>query len=159
MNHNKKIGFVLTLVLAFSSVIANAGEEREKCKRPRFRSFEPINKSEVEPESEISFHAYDVAGPHAIKVFAKGIPMKVTVENRNLFYVVTGKLPAELKDTYVRVNVKGTALLGCKSQDGVLLKVRDVAGETEQVTTTDEVNTEIKEIVETKEVLVDENQK
>ena len=142
MNNNKKIGFVLTLVLAFSSVIANAGEEREKCKKPTFRSFEPTNKSEVDPEAEISFHAYNVAGPQAIKVFAKGIPMKVKVENRNLFYVVTGKLPAELKGTYVRVNAKAKALLGCRGQDGVLLKVRDVpateAVEEEAITITAE---------------------
>lgn len=103
----------------------NAGNTERKCQDPRFKTFFPAHKSEVEPESEISFTVSGYADPTTIKAMAKNVPLELTIVDKNSFYDVSAKLPASLTGKYARIHVKAHNSVECKSKDGWLLKIRD----------------------------------
>ena len=116
-----------TLVFTHASSAETPAEETEKkCIKPKFRDFSPAHQSEVAPGSQISFHINRHADPLHIGASAKKIPMKVAIEDKQTFYYVTAKLPAELKDGYVRIHVEAKSMEGeCIGQDGWLIKITD----------------------------------
>ncbi len=123
---------VLTMVLfLFSAIFADTAfsyestSDKAECKKPKIRTFIPADKSEVQPGAEISFHVTHNIDPAKLEVTAKKIPVEVTLEDRNLFYIVRGKLPDSLKNTYARISIKAVAILGCKTKGGWLLKITD----------------------------------
>ncbi len=118
----------LTLVLSQQAIAYNAGNTEETCKKPKFKSFTlPVYKStaklEVAPESEFSFTMPGKVDPTTLKVTAKKKKMAVKVENKNSFYLVTGKIPAEYTGKYLRIDVQVKARMGCRGSDGWLIKV------------------------------------
>ncbi len=123
---------ILFTGLAFApvvSAITPAEETEKKCIKPKFRDFSPAPKSEVKPESEISFHINRHADPLHIGASAKKIPMQVEITDKQTFYYVTAKLPAELKDGYARIHIEAKSTEGdCIGTDGWLLKIRDKTG-------------------------------
>lgn len=118
---------ILLTGLAFAplvSAITPAEETDKKCIKPKFRDFSPAPKSEVKPETEISFHINRNADPLHIGASAKKIPLQVEVEDKKTFYYVTAKLPAELRDGFVRIHIEAKSAEGdCIGQDGWLLKI------------------------------------
>ncbi len=123
-----------TVVLISAVMFANAAfavtpaEETEKeCKKPKFRDFLPAPKSEVAPESEISFHVSRGADPATVKATAKGEKIAVNVKDKTTFLLATAKLPATLRDGFARLHVTANAVEGgCLGQDGWLIKIQDV---------------------------------
>jgi spore coat protein CotF len=113
-------------VFAYGTSATNNG-----CKKPKFKTFTPAHKSEVDPESEISFTVSGYADPATIKATAKKIPLEVDTEYKISFYAVKAKLPASLSGKYARIHVQADAMLGCTGKDGWLLKIRDKAAEAE----------------------------
>ncbi len=104
--------------------------DKPACKTPKFRDFNlPVysaeNKAEVAPESELMFTISNWIAPESVSVTAKGIPLKVEVENKNSFFRVSAKLPASLNGKFARINVRADAVLGCKGMDGWLIKIAD----------------------------------
>ncbi|CAG1020365.1 hypothetical protein MTYM_00223 [Methylococcales bacterium] len=109
-----------------ASAVTPAEEEEKKCIKPKFRDFVPAPKSEVKPESEISFHINHIADPLHIKANAKNIPLKLEIVDKKTFYYVKAKLPEELKDGYARIHVQAKSAEGeCIGQDGWLIKITD----------------------------------
>ncbi|MCK9606124.1 MAG: hypothetical protein M0R33_06685 [Methylomonas sp.] len=125
---------ILLTGLAFAplvSAITPAEETDKKCIKPKFRDFSPAPKSEVAPETEISFHINRYADPLHIGASAKKIPMQVEITDKQTFYYVTAKLPAELRDGYARIHVEAKSTEGdCIGTDGWLLKISDKTGAT-----------------------------
>lgn len=116
----------LTALFFACSVMAageNEDEKKKNCKKPKFYDFTPKHLSEVAPGSEISFKVARAKSPEDVTVDTKKIPIKLTAEDKQLFYLMTGKLPAELRDTYARINVRAIGDGGCHVEDGWLLKI------------------------------------
>ena len=117
--------FLFSALFAKTAFSYESNSDKVECKKPKFRKFIPADKSEVAPGSEISFHVTHVVDPTKIQLTAKKIPVEVAVEDRNVFYIVRGKLPDSLQGTYARISIKATAMLGCSASDGWLLKISD----------------------------------
>ncbi len=98
----------------------------ENCLKPRLSKFLPAHLSTVAPESEFSFMAAGVQHPDQISVTVKSIPVKLTVEDKEAFYLVKGKLPPSLTKTAARINIKVTSKYSrCDAESGWLLKIAD----------------------------------
>ncbi len=97
------------------------------CLKARLAKFLPANLATVAPGSAFSFWAYNVGSPHYLKVTVKSIPVDVTVEDKELFYLVKGKLPAELTNTAARINIKvdNTKAPKCSAENGWLVKISE----------------------------------
>lgn len=119
---------IVGMLVFAGNALAYGDDSDKKCKKPKFRTFEPVRLSEVDPESEISFHVSNWADPESITAEAKKTPMEVSVVDKMNFFVVTAKLPASLSDTYARIHITAKALDGgCFGQDGWLLKIKPAA--------------------------------
>jgi hypothetical protein len=121
-------------VMAFAQQAAayDAGLVEEMCKKPKFTGFslpeyKAPEKAEVPAESEFSFIISAWIDPTTIKLTAKKKPLPITVTDKNSFFLVTAKLPAEYNGQFVRLDAYVTAKLGCKTVDGWLVKVASPA--------------------------------
>jgi len=96
------------------------------CLKPQLTKFLPANLATVAPGSGFSFYAFNVEKPEQIKVTVKTIPVAVTTEDKDSFYVVKGKLPAELVNTTARINIKVNAKIPrCNGENGWLVKIAE----------------------------------
>jgi hypothetical protein len=96
------------------------------CEKIRFEKFQPENLATVAPESEFAFTAFNVEKPEQIEVTVKSIPVHVTAETKGNLYRITGKLPAELKNTTARIHIKGTTKVEkCNGENGWLLTISE----------------------------------
>ncbi len=119
---------VTTLFFAHNALAYNAGAVDEVCKKPKFSSFSLAeftakNKAEVAPESAFSFVISNNIDPSTLKISAKKKSLPVTVTDKNSFFLISGKIPAEYTGQFVRIDAQVTAKLGCKGLDGWLVKV------------------------------------
>jgi hypothetical protein len=125
------IFFLFTTSLAHAGASGHAGHGGGSggggsCIKPRLNKFTPEHLATVAPESEFSFWAFNVQHPDEIEVTVKNIPVAVTFENKDAFYLVTGKLPASLKNTAARINIKVTSkMTRCDAEGGWLLNIAD----------------------------------
>ncbi len=116
----------LTVLAGTQVVHAYSYEENQRCRKPKFREMEPPKLTEVVAGSEISFHVSGWADPEHITATVKKIPMKVNVVDKMSFFVVTAKLPGELKGPYARISIAARAKEGyCKGKDGWLIKIKE----------------------------------
>jgi hypothetical protein len=132
-------GFLAALMLADSAVAYTDKEPEEICKDPKFKGFNlPIynaaEKKEVPPEAELSFTVSGWTNPETLVVTAKNQPLELSIENKNIFYRIKAKLPPSLNGKFVRINASARAVLGCKGEDGWLLKVADTQAPAEEKT-------------------------
>jgi hypothetical protein len=96
------------------------------CMKARLSKFTPANLTTVVPGSEFSFFAFNVDSPKQINVTVKSIPVQVTAENKETFYLVKGRLPADLVNTTARINIKVTGkILKCNGENGWLVKISE----------------------------------
>lgn len=96
------------------------------CLKPQLTKFLPAHLATVAPGSAFSFLAFNVSNPRQIEVNVKSIPVAVTTEDKETFYLVKGKLPAELANTTARINIKVNAKLSrCNGENGWLVKIAD----------------------------------
>ena len=94
------------------------------CGKPHLGKFLPEHLATVVPGSEFSFLAFNIDKPEQISVTVKNIPVEVTAEFKDPFYLIKGKLPASLVDTAARINVKVSAKSPhCEAENGWLLKI------------------------------------
>jgi len=118
-------------VLFTGTVFAyDVGKTDEICMKPQFRDFNlPVykepEKTEVPPESTLSFMLSPWVNPETIKLTAKNQNIEFTVESNSSFHRVKAKLPAAFNGQYVRINARATAILGCSDQFGWLIKVAE----------------------------------
>lgn len=123
-------------IVCYSSVTFayTVGGTDKKCKPPKFRDLQPPERTanspvpEVEPESEISFTVSPFADPSTIIVNAKKIPLKPNIVDKNSFYLVTAKLPAEITGKYARIDIRAkNQSAECQTKDGWLIKVKEAS--------------------------------
>ncbi|MGZ5031277.1 MAG: hypothetical protein ACXV8I_11880 [Methylobacter sp.] len=122
--------FITAALLTGTASAYEPGKTEEICKKPQFREFNlPVykepEKTEVPPESTLSFMISAWANPETIKLTAKNQPLEYTVESNTSFHRVKAKLPASLNGQFVRINARATAVLGCYDQAGWLIKIAD----------------------------------
>lgn len=104
----------------------SSGGEESACIRAKASRFKPEHLASVAPGSEFSFAASGSNGPGHIHVSIKQQPIEVTLEDKETFYWVKGKLPADLKNTVARISVKLKAKNSkCDYEDGWLLKITE----------------------------------
>lgn len=98
----------------------------DACIRAKISRIKPEHLSTVAPGSEFSFAASGSNGPGHIHVNIKQQPIPVTIEDKETFYLVKGKLPDDIKNTTVRISVNLKSKVGkCDAEDGWLLKVTE----------------------------------
>lgn len=121
-----KSAFLLTTLFfaQAASAITPAEEVDKKCIKPKFRDFVPAPKSEVAPESEISFHMNRIGDPAHVLATAKKIPMQIEIIDKQNFYLIKAKLPEQLRNEYARIHIEARSTEGdCSGQDGWLIKI------------------------------------
>lgn len=105
---------------------SGGGGGENACLKPQLTKFLPANMATVAPGSAFSFLAFNVEKPEQIKVTVKTFPVEVTTEDKDTFYLVKGKLPAELVNTTARINIKVNAKVSrCNGENGWLVKIAE----------------------------------
>ncbi len=105
---------------------SGGGGSENACLKPQLTKFLPANLATVAPGSAFSFYAFNVEKPEQIKVTVKTIPVDVTTEDKEAFFLVKGKLPAELVNTTARINIKVNAKVSrCNGENGWLVKIAE----------------------------------
>ncbi len=108
------------------NMAAGGGGGENGCLKPQLTKFLPANLATVAPGSAFSFYAFNVEKPEQIKVTVKTIPVEVTTEDKDSFFLVKGKLPPELINTAARINIKVNAKVSrCNGENGWLVKISD----------------------------------
>ncbi len=106
--------------------MSGGGGSENACSKPQLTKFLPANLATVAPGSAFSFYAFNVEKPEQIKVTVKTIPVEVTTEDKESFYLVKGKLPADLVNTTARINIKVNAKIPrCNGENGWLVKIAE----------------------------------
>jgi len=106
--------------------MSEGGGSRSSCSKPRLERFMPAPLATVPSGSDFSFYAFNVDDPKNISVTAKKIPVEVTTEYREPFYIVKGKLPESLKNTPLRIDIKVSSKYSrCEAENGWLIKVSE----------------------------------
>lgn len=102
----------------------SGGGSASHCIKAHTAKFNPVHLAITKPKTEFSFVAFNVYKPDLISVTVKNQPVDVAVEFKDPFYIVKGKLPAELVHTAARIAIKiaGKAP-SCDSESGWLLKI------------------------------------
>ncbi len=96
------------------------------CIKAKISRYNPEHLATVAPGSEFSFAVSGSNGPGHIHVSIRQEPVDVTVEDKETFYLVKGKLPHDIKNETVRISVKAKAKVGkCDADGGWLLKVSE----------------------------------
>jgi len=96
------------------------------CVKARLSKFQPGHMATVAPEAEFSFVVTGIQSPDQVEVTVKTIPVEITGEDKDSFYLIKGKLPAELKNVTARVNVKVNAKSPrCEAENGWLVKITE----------------------------------
>lgn len=122
---------VVAGVLLSSSVASyaySAGEVDEICKKPKIHDFSlPVyqepEKIEVAPESDFSFALSVWTNPDTIKLTIKDEPLEFTRESNSTLHKIRAKIPAKFTGQFARINITATAILGCYTKEGFLIKV------------------------------------
>ena len=122
--------FIVPVLFTNTVYAYDPGQVEEVCKKPQFRDFNlPIyqepEKTEVPPESTLSFMVSPWAKADSIKLTAKNQNLEYVVESNSSFHRVKAKLPAAFNGQYVRIDVTAKADLGCYDKGGWLIKVAD----------------------------------
>lgn len=96
------------------------------CIKARITRYSPEHLATVAPGSEFSFAVSGSNGPGHIHVSIRQEPVEVSIEDKETFYLVKGKLPDDIKRETVRISVKAKAKVGkCDADGGWLLKVTE----------------------------------
>ncbi|MCF8007547.1 MAG: hypothetical protein K9K84_09080 [Methylovulum sp.] len=82
---------------------SNAGGD---CVKAHLSTFFPEHLQIVKPATEFSFKANNINHPKQISVTVKDIPVPVTTEFKDPYYLVKGVLPEALQHTTARINIK-----------------------------------------------------
>lgn len=102
------------------------GGSRSNCLKARLEKFLPAPLATVAPGSPFSFYAFNVDNPEQISVTVKKIPVAISTEYKEPFFVVRGTLPGSLTNTAARIDVKVKAKSPhCEAEKGWLIKISE----------------------------------
>ena len=151
MNQLKTLIFLILLAAISTATLAR---EPYKCQKIRYSNFKPKHKAEAIPGSVFSFTASKQALPNTIRVKVKKTPVDVKVEKKGEFYKVTGRLPADMKNTFARISILGNAVMECETKGGWLVNITGAAG-TEKPADNDQIESAVEKIKTSAEAVVD----
>jgi len=120
---------LLLAALSTNSFAYGGGSSSSKkaCIKPMMLEATPAHLSEAPAEAKFSFFTSSTTLLHSIKVEANKIPVDVKIVKTKLAhregYRISGKLPAEIKKKYVRIDFIATTTNSCHGVDGWLLKM------------------------------------
>ncbi|QWF69843.1 hypothetical protein KEF85_10770 [Methylomonas paludis] len=98
----------------------------DACIKAKITRFKPEHLSTVAPGAEFQFTVSGSNGPGHIHVTIRQQAIPLTVEDKDSFYLVKGKLPDTIKNETVRISVKAkTKTTKCDADEGILLKVTE----------------------------------
>jgi hypothetical protein len=129
VNHFFQVVLTITsLIVSAESYAYSAGEVDEICKKPKIHDFSlPVyqepEKIEVAPESDLTFSLSAWTNPDVIKLTIKDEPLEFTRESNTSIHKIRAKIPAKFTGQFARINVTATAILGCYTKEGFLIKV------------------------------------
>ncbi len=96
------------------------------CIKAKISRYNPEHLATVAPGSEFSFAVSGSNGPGHIHVSIRQQPVEISLEDKETFYWVKGKLPAGIKNEMVRISIKVKAKFSrCDADGGLLLKVTE----------------------------------
>ena len=96
------------------------------CIKAKVSNFQPANMETIAPGGEFSAFVSGSNGPGHIHVTIRNQAINVSVENKDTFYVVKGKLPTEIRNETVRISISAKAKNSqCDSDTGWLLIVSE----------------------------------
>ena len=127
--------FVTLLALSLSNIAwaqstghigHGGGGSGSSCVKAKISRYTPEHLTTVKPGSEFSFFASGSNAPDHIHVNIKQQPIDITIEDKETFYLVKGKLPEDIKNTTIRIAVSVKAKSSkCDAEGGWLLKVSE----------------------------------
>jgi len=127
--NTRKISTIFLFIIFSSNVFAFYGGSTvggmNSCEPPELSEFKPPHLSVVTPQSEFSFTASQKVSPGSIVVSAKKQAVEMTVDKTDDGYIVSGKLPESINNTYARIEIKAVTAAGCKGNNGWLLNIRE----------------------------------
>jgi len=104
----------------------DGGGSAGTCGKPQLGKFLPPHLATIAPEGKFTFLVFNIDKPEQVAVTVKNMPVEVTAEFKDPYYLFTGKMPASLVNTAARINVKVSAKSPhCEAEDGWLLKISD----------------------------------
>ena len=124
---NLSMGYASEHHSGHGASMGGGGGSENACSKPQLTKFVPANMETVSPGSAFLFYAFNVEKPEQIKVTVKTIPVDVTTEDKESFFIVKGKLPADLVNTTARINIKvnNTKNPKCSGENGWLVKIAE----------------------------------
>jgi len=125
MNITKLIIILMCSIFSTNILAYGSSSSKKACSKPKFTQFTPAHLAIVAEQSEFSFLASASTNPESIKVSVKKQLVDVDIKKVNTGYSVTGSVPASLKNTYARVEIKATGTNNCNGSDGWLLKIEE----------------------------------
>ncbi len=102
----------------------NKGRNNAACKSQGVVHMKPKHLEEVLAGSEFSFWVKGVKNPSEVKVTVKNIPVTMTAEDKDTFFLFKGKLPKTLIGTAARIKVEVLSRK-CPSEKGWLVKISE----------------------------------
>jgi len=94
------------------------------CKTTIIYRFVPKHLATVAPKSEFSFWVKGIKSANEVSVTAKKIPVTVTAEDKENYFLFKGNLPDSLSKTAARIQVKVDSKK-CPAEKGWLLKITE----------------------------------
>ena len=106
--------------------MSGGGGTTSSCGKPNLGKFLPPHLSTVVPEAEFSFLVFNIDKPEQVYATVKSIPVELSAEFRDPYYIFKGKLPAALVNTPARINITVKAKSPhCEAENGWLVIIAD----------------------------------
>ncbi len=103
-----------------------SGNNDAACIKAKISNFTPAHLATIAPGGEFSLAVSGSNGPGHIHISIREKPIKVSVENKDTFYLVKGNLPPEIRNETVRISVSAKSKISkCDADGGWLLKVSE----------------------------------
>jgi hypothetical protein len=98
------------------------GGSASQCQKARLERFNPPHLAKVAPGAEFSFYAFNIETPEQLSATVKKLPVELSAEFKEPYFLVKGKLPANLTKTAARIDIKASAKSShCEEEKGWLL--------------------------------------
>jgi hypothetical protein len=103
-------------------MVGAGGSSASQCQKARLERFKPPHLAKVAPGTEFSFYAFNIDSSEQLSATVKKMPVELKAEFKEPYYLVKGKLPANLTKTAARIDIKASAKSShCEDEEGWLL--------------------------------------
>ena len=107
-----------------AGMAGGGGGSASQCQKASLERFKPPHLAKVAPGSEFSFYAFNIESSEQLSATVKKIPVELTAEYKEPYFLVRGRLPDSLVNTAARVQIKASAKSPhCEDEQGWLLMI------------------------------------